>query len=144
MLVRCLRILEGGRCDGRETEFSQGGLEVGGDYVVVGIWSQAESGPEYAIVDEREYPGGTPMLYTSQMFEVLSPKIPSSWVVHDVYGDGKRVTLNPGAWTDRADATEGFFERKSRLDEAAWEAYIREVERMYGEEGRDPPVQNRG
>jgi hypothetical protein len=108
---------------GREVESIQGTVEVGSEYVVLGIWAQAEGGTSYS----------------SEMFEIISATIPSSWVVSDIYGGGRLIAFEPAAWTTPPGATESFFERKLNGDRAALETFIREVERMYAEEGREPP-----
>jgi hypothetical protein len=141
MIVKCVRLLEGGRRSGRDV--SDGGesqtVKLGHEYVVLGIHAQADEGVTYAILREDVYPALAPAALTSEMFEVVKPTIPSSWTVFDPYGDGRVVDLLPRAWTDPPD----FFERKVAGDGSLIPIFVREVERMYAEEGLDPPQPRR-
>jgi hypothetical protein len=137
MKVKCVRILEGGRRGGRDVSNQphSSTVEIGRAYVVLGIHCQAEYGPSYAILRQDIYPALAPASLTAEMFEIINPAIPSTWIAVDPYGKGKVIALTPKAWTDPHD----FFERKINGDGTLIPAFVREVERMYAEEGLQPP-----
>lgn len=142
MKVRCVRILQGGHHGGRDITdepFSKT-VVVGGEYVVLGILCQAEAGAMYSILRHDVYPGLAPASLTSEMFEIISPKIPTSWVAVDYYGDGRVIALEPEAWTDPPD----FFERKLAGEAGLIDVFVAEVERLYAEEGEPPPARTGG
>jgi hypothetical protein len=142
MLVRCVRLLQGGRRGGRDVTAERGAqiVEVGREYVVLGIHAQAEMGVTYAILREDIYPALAPARLTSEMFEIVNPTVSSSWIAFDPYGDGKVIDFKPKAWTEPRD----FFERKVNGDGSLIPAFVAEVERMYVEEGLEPPVPQLG
>src|SRR4051794_10556225 len=137
MRVKCVRILEGGRRDGRDIthDGTFRTVEVGREYPVLGIRGSPERGVEYSILRAEVYPALGPVLLTSEMFEIVSPAIPASWVARDPYGSGKLITFQPRAWADEP----GFFARKVDGDGSLIPTFVREVERMYAEEGLPPP-----
>lgn len=140
MRVRCIRVLEGGRLGGRDitADGTFRTVDVGRDYVVLGIRCRPNSGVEYSILREDVYPALSPALLTAEMFEIVNPTIPNSWVMVDAYGDGTSIRLEPKAWADEP----AFFERKVNGDGNLIPLFIQEVERMYAEEGLDPPAVN--
>jgi hypothetical protein len=141
MLVKCVRILEGGSRGGRDItqEGTSRTVELGREYVVLGIRCRPESGVQYSILREDVYPALAPVLVTAEMFEIINPKIPESWIAVDPYGSGEVLSLRPEAWTNPPD----FFERKMNGDGSLIPAFIQEVERMYVAEGLAPPIPNR-
>src|SRR6266542_545691 len=141
MRVRCARILEGGRRGGRDiSDQPNGPVQIGREYPVLGIVCQAETGVAYSILREDVYPALAPSLLTAEMFEVVNPTIPSSWVVVDWYGNGRVIGLEPKAWADDVNDEGSFFERKVNGDDSLIPVFVHEVERIYAEEGFAPPA----
>ncbi len=139
MRVRCIRILEGGRRGGRDISdepHSTAPVEVGGEYVVLSVHCQAEVGVTYSILREDVYPAMAPAGLASELFEIVNPSVPSSWIAFDPYGTGRVIAFTPHAWTDPPD----FFDRKLNGDGSLIPAFVAEVERMYAEEGLEPPA----
>ena len=94
------------------------------EYVEWGGWSV------YLITDHHDEPG----FFSMDGFEVISQKIPSSWIttVEEIpEADGKKViTMLPASWNYPS-----FFEDIEDQDPRAIELYNKEVEIMYREEG---------
>src|SRR6266511_3575040 len=111
------QILQGGRRGGRDiSDQPNGPVQIGREYPVLGIVCQAETGVAYSILREDVYPALAPSLLTAEMFEVVNPTIPSSWVVVDWYGNGRVIGLEPKAWADDVNDEGSFFERKVNGD----------------------------
>ncbi|MFN0153429.1 MAG: hypothetical protein ACKVUT_03530 [Gaiella sp.] len=136
MIVRCLRIID---VHGDEVDTTGWDLAVGRQYVVLCI-SAAPEHEVYLRVYEPGNPpeGGVPGLWRSQMFEVLSPAIPSNWRVDigtpqspGYLQIAPETWLRPGFWEDLIDA--GPFSDRSRAD------YNREVAIILQESGFSPP-----
>jgi hypothetical protein len=135
MIVRCVRILEGGRYNGRElpdappTSTIHGAVRVGGEYAVLTLSCTQIAGASYMVLRD-----GDPTAVaapTASMFEIVSWNIPDSWVAHDPHGTGALIALTPEPWTEK-----GFWERKERGDRTALRSFRDEVRRIHSQEGR--------
>jgi hypothetical protein len=138
MLVRCIRILEGGRAGGRDITHQQrrnGTVEVGREYPVLGLECSSRGGVAYSILREDVYPAFAPASLASEMFEIVNPSIPPWWVAADFYGTGRAIHLLPQAWADQHD----IFERKLSGDGSLIPLFVQEVERIYAAEGLSAP-----
>lgn len=133
MKVRCVRILEGGRAGGRTSEVGDPAIHEGGEYVVISIIGGQGAGVRYALLHDRR---PETMVWTSEMFEVVSSAVSSRWRAVDHYGTGKLITLEPDAWViDR------FWERKEAGDREAYAAYVRGITQMYEDEHEPVPIE---
>jgi hypothetical protein len=95
MKVRCIKLLDS---MGRGVECSAW-AKIAGVYHVLGIWVEPAQ-TRFRLVGEESTPG----LFEPEMFEVVSPKIPPSWVV---------TSPKPGCFSFEPEAWSGvgFWER---------------------------------
>ncbi len=124
MIVRCLRFID---ADGNEVESAGRYVVVGRSYVVLCITATPQRDVHLRVLDPENPPeSGVPGLWRSQMFEVLSPAIPSNWQIDigtpqspGYVQIAPESWLRPGFWEDLIDA--GPFSDRARAD------YNREV-----------------
>lgn len=134
--VRCIRILEGGRHDGREID-SSSQVTVGAEYVVLAIWSSPSSGTEFGILGDAPY-SDYGYLFPAGMFEIGDPTIPSTWRARQPYPlPSDLVVIGPAAFDTAYDLARDSDDQDQR--NWGWDVWAREVRRLYEEAGERPP-----
>ena len=118
MKVRCTRLLDWA---GRPEESSVW-LKVGGVYHVLGIWIELGQ-VRFRLVGEES----TPALYQPEMFEILSGRIPRTWVASSP--SPGCISLEPAAWSHA-----GFWEKYFDQDPEALATFEEECRKIIGEE----------
>ncbi|MET9249287.1 hypothetical protein [Nonomuraea sp. NPDC003709] len=103
MIVRCVRIISP---QGEPTD-AYPGVHVGGQYVVLETYSDAEVYYIRILGDDDESPG---TLWDPSMFETLDPRIPKCWTM--TLEDG-RLRAAPLSW-HRAGFWNDYFDRNPR------------------------------
>jgi|SRR6478609_3696319 len=96
MKVKCLKILQGGRRNGREIQ-SSGSIHIGGEYVVLAMSAHAADGVSYMLL--RDASASRVAVWPAEMFEITSGKIPSCWHVTSPYDAGAVTVLGPSSWS---------------------------------------------
>ena len=125
--VRCTRILRGGQ-RGRPEIGDHPSVRIGREYVVLAMSGRPIDGVAYMIL--RDDLPGARAVWASEMFEITSDLLPTSWRVRDNYGTGVSISLVPEPWLDG-----DFFERIDARDETAVRRFRDEVARLHEEEG---------
>jgi hypothetical protein len=100
---------------------------VGGEYVVLSIACRPDDGVSYLVL--RDNDSKRTAALTAGMFELVSPRVPSSWVATDPYGTGLVFLLQPEDWSEP-----DFFERLDAGEPTARDVFRRNVEQMHREE----------
>ena len=123
MIVRVAKILQP---DGTELEFHPA-VRIGKDYLVVGL----NIGPVRRLLRIHDDYGG-PSLWPLEMFEVISPHIPSSWNAGiGSIDEATYLTVGPSVW-----ARKSFWDEYFDDEPRAVADYTNEVERMLTEDRR--------
>lgn len=108
------------------------GLEVGKDYLVMGLLTFKQSNDLYYLVDE----GGRPSWFPNQIFEVLSNDLPYNWYMKINVGDDHVDYQNLIGFSELCNEQD-FFNQLLERDEAAMRIYFRrkiELEKELSEE----------
>jgi hypothetical protein len=95
MKVRCIKLLDSRGCPVERSAWAK----IGRVYHVLSVWTEAGHTGLRLVGEET-----TPALFELEMFEVVSPKIPPTWVVTSPKPDC--LSLEPEAWSGV-----GFWER---------------------------------
>lgn len=129
VIVRCINILSS---TGDELT-AHDSMTVGAEYVVIAVVAVPGHDVLLRVIERgtqlADLPPGVPALWRSQMFEVVSPSIPTSWAMEIRESGGVEIGpaswLRLGFWFDLIDAT-------ANSDEALAD-YHREVGAMLSE-----------
>lgn len=117
MIVRCVRLIN--EVTG-EFEESSPWATVGKTYVVLAISMTPDQPVRFRLIGDD---AGTPVLFDSRMFELVSDEIPSSWRV-DLVADGF-VEMAPSSWL-----RQGFWDDYFDVDPAARREFEAEATAM--------------
>ncbi|MGB6976175.1 MAG: hypothetical protein WBE18_01770 [Gammaproteobacteria bacterium] len=101
-------------------------LTIGQEYVVLEILIKPEKEIIYRLVGDNKTE--MPALYDARQFEIVSGKIPESWIIKQ-FSSGNFI-FSPNPWRKS-----GFWENCYNGDLTALETYKREARIIYEEEG---------
>jgi hypothetical protein len=107
------------------TELPNRWLKENTEYVVLEIFFD-KTGAVYRILTENSV---MPTLHSADLFEIVSNKIPSSWVAAMGRERGFYLEIAPIRWT-----TQGFWEDYSNQDSTAEKIFEEEKRKIFAEE----------
>jgi hypothetical protein len=100
-------------------------LKEGGEYIVLEIHI-AQEGAKYRLFEGE---GKSPGMYPIHLFDIVSNKIPSSWITATGRTRGFYLAITPERWTER-----GFWENYFNQDPTAEKIFEEEKQKMFTED----------